>query len=77
VSEDALASYDKDCQWIDEHYEELQEKFAGKAIAIKDGKVFHSDVDYLKFLKFLRDKGIDPTAICIEVFPEQDVAYIL
>ena len=77
MSEETLASYDKDCQWFDKHYEELQEKYAGKAIAIKDGEVFHSDADYLDFLKYLRGKGIDPSDICIEVFPEHDAAYIL
>ena len=69
--------YDKDCQWFDDNYEELKEKFAGKAIAIMNGGIIHSDEDYLKFLEYLRSKGIDPSAICVEVFPEDDAAYIL
>lgn len=78
MSEATVATnYDKDCQWFDDNYEELQEQFAGKAIAIMDEKVFHSDEDYLRFLEFLRSQDIDPSDVCIEVFPDGDTAYIL
>ncbi len=71
------STFDKDCQWFNENYNALQKEFAGKAIAIIDKKIYHSDSNYLKFLKWLRNKGIDPAEICIEVFPEEDAAYIL
>ena len=69
--------YEKDCQWFEERCDELMEEYAGKAIAVVNESVFHSDEDYDRFLEYLRKHGIDPSQVCVEVFPEEDAAYIL
>jgi len=77
MAEAIARDYEKDCQWFEERSDELKTKYAGSAIAIVNGKVIHADTNYIRFLEFLRNKNIDPSEICIEVFPDEDAAYIL
>lgn len=67
----------QDSKWLNDNYDELKKEYAGRAIAIINQDIFHSDEDYIKLLDFLRENDIDPGEIFVEVFPEDDVAYIL
>jgi len=77
MAEAMSIDYASDCQWFEEKYDELREKYAGRAVAIVNGSIFYSDENYSRFLDYLREKGLDPADICVEVFPEEDAAYIL
>ncbi|MBU3923388.1 MAG: hypothetical protein KJ592_00565 [Nanoarchaeota archaeon] len=55
-----------DFVWLKENYKELQNKFAGKYVAILNEEVVGCDGDYYGLLELLGSRGIDSGRVLIK-----------
>ena len=73
----SMERFEKDGEWFDEHQEELQKKYMGKVIAIKEQKIIGVNRKLDDLLNEIKSKGLDPANVYIASIPKESVAYIL
>ncbi len=69
--------HEKNEEWFSAHLKELEPKYRGKFLAIKDQKVIAAEENLEKLLATLKEKGIDLDLVFIASIPPKDVALIL
>jgi len=68
---------EEDSKWFSEKYEELQGKYEGKVLAIKDKKVVGNAESVEELMDMVQKKGEDTAYVLIETIPPKDVTFIL
>lgn len=53
-----LAAFKRDSNWFNSHERELEKKYKGEYVAVKDEKLIDHDSDFPALLKRLRKKGV-------------------
>jgi len=66
-----------DTKWFSEKYEELQSKYAGKVVAVKNRNVVGDADSVDELVKKVQEKGEDTAYVLIETIPGKDVSFIL
>lgn len=66
-----------DNEWLNSHFDEMQQKYANKFIAIKDKKIIAEGSNFLKVLETLKIKKENPALILVEFIHEKGVTIIL
>lgn len=61
-----LKSAKEDFIWFKENFKEIQEKYRGEFVAIKDKSIINSDVDYFELLERLKSQGIETSEVIIK-----------
>ncbi|OYT56001.1 MAG: hypothetical protein B6U77_00585 [Candidatus Hecatellales archaeon ex4484_218] len=72
-----LKRVEKDSRWLSENYEEIQSKYEGKIIAIKDSQIICEGNTMDEVLNKLEKKGENISFLLIESIPPKDVSFIL
>ncbi len=72
-----LKRVEKDSRWLSENYEEIQSKYEGKIIAIKDSQIICEGSTMDEVLNKLEKKGENISFLLIESIPPKDVSFIL
>ena len=72
-----LERFDENEEWFSDHYEELQEKYENKILAIKEKKVILVDAKVEDLLKNLKAKKEDISSVYIASIPPKGTAFIL
>lgn len=72
-----LKRAEKDSRWLSENYEEIQSKYGGKILAIKDNQVVCEGDTMDEVLNKLGEKGENIGFLLIENIPPKDVSFIL
>jgi len=68
---------EEDSKWFSEKYEQLQTKYEGRVVAIRNKDVV-GDADSVEgLLDVVQKKGEDIAYILIETIPGKDVSFIL
>ena len=70
-------TFEKNEEWFSEHYEEFEEKLAGKIIAIKDQKMIAVKAEVEEILKELESRNEDINSVYITAIPPKGTAFIL
>ncbi len=74
----SLSKYGKNSKWIDEHYDELKQKYDGFFVAAYNGKVVDSDKDVTKLGRRIREKFRNVyTEIAVEYISKKEVDIIV
>lgn len=68
---------EEDSKWFSEKYKELQAKYEGKVVAIKNKNVVGDADSVDELLDKVGKKGEDAAHILIETIPPRDVSFIL
>jgi len=71
-----LEKLDQESIWLNEHYDELQ-RFQGKVIAVKEGKIIAVQESLEELLEDLERKNEDPAFLLIQAIPPENIAFIL
>ena len=61
-----LQSREKEWDWIQQHIDELKEKYDQKLIAVKDGKIIAVGSFMKEIIQKLEEQGLDPAEIVVE-----------
>lgn len=72
-----IDSYARDLIWFQNNFLEIQSKFEGKIIAVKDKKVIGYSGNLKKLLKDLQEKGVDYSEILIKTIPSKGQITVL
>lgn len=74
-----LKKFEEDSQWMAKHYGELQEKYAGKFIAIINKKIIDIDENIENLINKLKEKLSEEeiSRVLIEYIPPKDLILIL
>lgn len=72
-----LNSAEESLKWFHDNFSELQEKYAGKQIAIKEKAIVAFADSGKKLLDVLKDKKIDDSEVIIEIVNPKDEIIIL
>lgn len=67
----------EDNEWLNSHFDEIQQKYEKKFIAIKDKRIIAEDSNFFKVLETLKNKKEDPALVLIEFIHERGVTVIL
>lgn len=67
----------EDNNWLNSHFDEIQEKYEKKFIAVKDKKIIAEGSNFFKVLETLKNKKEDPALVTIEFIHEKGVTVIL
>lgn len=68
---------EEDSKWVSEKYEELQEKYEGRVLAIKNKSVVGNAESIEELLEIIKEKGEDASLILIETVLPKNVSLIL
>ncbi len=69
-----LENAEEDLDWYSNNYENLQEKFSNKIVAIKEKRVVASANNIKGLLEELKIEGIDESEVLIEViYPRNEI----
>jgi hypothetical protein len=68
---------EEDSKWFSEKYEQLQAKYEGKVLAIKNKNVVGEAESVDELLDVVEKKGEDAAYLLIETIPSKDVSFIL
>ena len=63
----ALAAFERDSNWLEEHRKELHGKYKGDFVAVRSQRVVDHDPDASKLIQRLRADGQDTSKFLIEV----------
>ena len=69
--------FEKNEEWFNDHYEDLQEKYQDTIIAIKNQEVIEVKTDLEELLNVLEMKGEDINTVFITSIPPKGFAFIL
>lgn len=69
-----LQSYD---EWLEEHLEELVERYAGRAVAIHDGEIIAIGDSEAEVYRIIREKKLPEMPLVFRVPTEEDFQSIL
>ena len=72
-----LQSSERDLKWFNVNSDMIREKFVGKIIAIKDGRVVESAGNINELLEVLKKEGIDQSEVLIEAISPANEITIL
>ncbi len=73
-----LSKYGKNSKWIDEHYEELMQKYDGFFVAAYNGKIVDFDKDVAKLGRRIRKKFKNAyTEIAVEYISKKELDIIV
>lgn len=73
-----ISKYGKNSKWIDEHYDELKQRYDGFFVAAYNGKIVGSDEDVAKLGRRLRKKFKNAyTEIAVEYISKKQVDIIV
>lgn len=72
-----LTKLEKDNEWFSQNFEELQETYEEKFIAIENGKVLESASNFQKLFELLKNKKINPALILIKFIHERGTSVII
>ena len=67
----------EDSKWFSEKYEELQTKYEGRVLAIRNKSVVGDAESVERLLDVVQKKGEDAAFMLIETIPSKDVSFIL
>lgn len=70
---EVLKVAEEDGKWFSEKYKELQMKYEGKVVAIKNKNIVGDAESVEELLGVVTKKGEDATCILIETIPSKDV----
>lgn len=71
---DLLNESEKDLEWLQQNFLDIQEKFANKIIAIKNKKIIANSENISKLLEEVQSQGIDPSEVLIEaISPKNEI----
>jgi len=68
---------EEDSKWFSEKYEQLQTKYEGRVLAIRNKNVVGDAESVHQLLDILQEKGEDAAYMLIETIPPKDVSFIL
>ena len=68
---------EEDFAWIGEHWEELRERYPGKYIAVRGGRVIDFDEDKELLRRRLEERFGDIWGIIITFIPAEEVKLLL
>jgi hypothetical protein len=68
---------EEDGKWVSEKYGELQEKYAGRVLAIRNKSVVGNAESIEELLEIVKEKGEDASLILIETVLPKNVSLIL
>jgi len=74
---EVLKKFEENAKWVDENILEIQEKYEGKTIVVKDRKIIMVKASLDEALKELESKGEDIGSVYIETIPKKAIAFIL
>ena len=74
---EALDEMEEQRKWVNEHYDELREKYEGKVFAVKDKKVIITSGSITELLEEAKKIGEDPTLLFVDSIPPKGVSFIL
>lgn len=69
--------HEKNEEWFNAHFTELEQKYGSKFFAIRDQSLLTAEDEFEKLLDFLEKKGIDIDQVFIASIPPKGVASIL
>ena len=69
--------FDRDVAWLSSHYEEIREKYEGKLIAVKNGKVILSADNIEELIRGLEEMNEDPALVLVSGVPSEEISFIL
>lgn len=73
-----LSKYGKNSKWIDEHYDELKQRYDGFFVAAYNGKIVDFDKDVAKLGRRLRKKFKNAyTEIAVEYISKKELDIIV
>jgi len=72
-----LKRSEEDSKWLSRKYDELQSKYEGKILAIKDKNVICDANTVEELLSKLEEKGEDLGFLLIETVPPKNISFIL
>ncbi|HLC31300.1 MAG TPA: DUF5678 domain-containing protein [Candidatus Nanoarchaeia archaeon] len=64
-----ITETEENIDWFNENYPQLQQKYAGTLIAIKNKTVVGIAKNAIDLLNALKEKSIDETEVLIEIIP--------
>jgi len=68
---------EEDSKWFSEKYEQLQTKYEGRVLGIKNKTVVGDAESVEELLNTVQKKGEDTAYMLIETIPGKDVSFIL
>ncbi len=68
---------EEDSKWFSEKYEQLQAKYEGRVLGIKNKNVVGDAESVEELLNTVQKKGEDTAYMLIETIPAKDVSFIL
>lgn len=72
-----LSKIEEDNKWLQQHYNELQEKYPNRFVAIHNKKVVATAKEMDEIIKTVKKEGLDPASMLIEPIPEKGLTFIL
>ena len=72
-----LQSSEQDLRWFNANSDMIREKFVGKIVAIKDGRIVESAGNINELLKVLKKEGINQSEVLIEAISPANEITIL
>ncbi len=72
-----LSMFESDNNWLNSHYEEMQEEHPNEYVAIFDKKIVGNNGLLQKLIEELQNKKLDLSFILIEFVPEKGLKIIL
>jgi hypothetical protein len=68
---------EEDGKWFSEQYEQLQPKYEGRVLGIKNKNIVGDAESVEELLNVVQKKGEDTAYMLIETIPAKDVSFIL
>ena len=72
-----LLEFEKDGNWLNEHFATLQQNYAQKYVAVQGGKIVAADDDFERLLASLKAKHVDPAFTLVRYIQKEGVFEIL
>lgn len=73
----ALKVAEEDSRWFSEKYEQLQAKYEGRVLGIRNKNIVADAESVDELLDVMQKKGEDTTHVLIETIPARDLSFIL
>ncbi len=72
-----LSRFNQDVKWFQNNYEQLQRKYEGKFVAVKNKRVIGTDQDAERLIRKVRRKHGNTSSILVEEVGGRSVEYLL
>lgn len=72
-----LLEFEKDGDWLNEHFATLQQDYAQKYVAVQSGKIVAAEDNFEELLAALKAKHIDPAFTLVRYIQKKGVFEIL